>query len=240
MDVSPFVGTSRELLVEGLVGLFDEVRASGESRWVLLEAPSGWGKTRVGKEFYAQLAKKQSSPSYWPERIDDTTHKERKGVSPVGKREAGSLPEFLWWGLSCSSYEGAPAPALRNGVDWLKDHSTFVSVALQKSRPRLEGKIQELATKRWEIAQEGALEAAAQVANAAGAAVPGLGLMVMCARWWTGAVRERRSNRQMVAEASEMGSSQGGLVEEVVTGLSEFGRAGFPVVLFVEDLHHGG
>ena len=60
----------------------------------------------------------------------------------------------------------------------------------------------------------------------------------MCARWWTGAVRERRSNDQLVAEASEMGSSQGGLVKEVVNGLSEFGLAGFPVVLFVEDLHH--
>ena len=171
MDMSPFVGASRQLLVKGLVGLFDEVRASGESRWVSLEAPSGWGKTRVGKEFYAQLAKTQSPPSYWPERIDDTTHKERKGVSPVGDREAGSLPEFLWWGLSCSSYEGAPAPALRNGVDWLKDHSKFVSIALQKSRPRGEGAIQALAKKRWDIAQEGALEVAAQAVSAAGAAV---------------------------------------------------------------------
>ncbi len=38
-------------MVDGLVDLFTDVRDSGESRWVSLEAPSGWGKTRVGREF---------------------------------------------------------------------------------------------------------------------------------------------------------------------------------------------
>lgn len=52
----PFVGESRLLLVDGLVTLFDQVNERNESCWVSIEAPSGWGKTRIAQEFYARLA----------------------------------------------------------------------------------------------------------------------------------------------------------------------------------------
>ena len=64
----PFVGDSRHRVVDGLVDILDEMNSTGEPRWVSLEAPSGWGKTRVVQEFYARLAARQSN-HYWPETI---------------------------------------------------------------------------------------------------------------------------------------------------------------------------
>jgi hypothetical protein len=56
----PFVGESRIKLVDGLVLVLDEVETRCEARWVSLEAPSGWGKTRVAQELYARLAAREA------------------------------------------------------------------------------------------------------------------------------------------------------------------------------------
>ena len=63
VESSPFCGVSRRLLVDGLVSVFDQVCSDGGPCLVSLEAPSGWGKTRVAREFYARLAAdRQSEP----------------------------------------------------------------------------------------------------------------------------------------------------------------------------------
>ena len=238
MDRSPFVGASRESLVDGLVDLFGNVCASGEPRWVSLEAPSGWGKTRVGKEFYARLAEEkqsESSPKYWPATIGDMSRTERKLVSPSGDREAGSLPTYLWWGLSCSTGEHS---ALRDGLDWLTKHGKFVSIACNEDKPRGERAIKNVVEQRWQFAQESALEAAGQMAGVAGVVIPGMGLLALMARLGTNAIRSHQTKKKMVAEASDLGSTQSELVEGVVDGLCDFGRSRFPVVLFVEDVHY--
>ena len=237
MDPTPLVGASRELLVQDLVNLFDDVRASGEPLWVSFEAPSGWGKTRVGKEFYERLAARQRSPKYWPDAISKLTYNKRKVVSPEGDRKEGSLPEFLWWGLPCLGDERFPEPALRGGLDLVDEHAPFVSIACDEQRGLTERYIKKLVEERWQFAQEGMVEAAAQTMSAAGAAVPGLGLLVLCMRLGTSAARARRSKKEMVAEASVLGPDREGLAKAVVDGLCELGRRRFPVVLFVEDVH---
>lgn len=65
-------GTSRIRLVDGLLALVDQVQALGEARWVSLEAPSGWGKTRVAQALYERLAARQTQ-AYWPATILEAT-----------------------------------------------------------------------------------------------------------------------------------------------------------------------
>ena len=91
------------LLVDGLVSVYKRVLSGGGPCLVSLEAPSGWGKTRVGREFYARLAAdRQSEPRYWPAVIEDPDQC-RKAVRPARfERPGGSLPKFFWWGIACS------------------------------------------------------------------------------------------------------------------------------------------
>ena len=72
----PFLGQSRIRLVDGLLAILAEAEARREARWVSLEAPSGWGKTRVAQALYARLAVRpdpgadSTGPSrYWPATI---------------------------------------------------------------------------------------------------------------------------------------------------------------------------
>lgn len=238
-DVSPFVGQSRLKLVEGLVEVYGGVCSSGESRWVSLEAPSGWGKTRVGKRFYAELAALQEKerPRYWPETLGETSRDERKLVVPRGKREEGSLPDFLWWGISCSSDERFRSPALREGLSELVSHSQYVSIACRNRQTIGEKAIQKIRREVWQFAEGGAMELLGLATGALGASLPGMGLAVLALKKTSGAVQGHRSTKRMVGEESEIGASTGGLVDEMTKQFRQIGRAKFPVVVFVEDVH---
>ena len=238
-EVSPFVGRSRLQLVKGLVEIHDRVCSSGESRWMSLEAPSGWGKTRVGKRFYAELSARQTKelPRYWPATLGETNRDDRKVVVPRGEREEGSLPTFLWWGMSCSSDDRFSAPALREGLSELVSHSQYVSIACRDRQTKGERAIEKLRNEVWEFAEGGAVEAVSQAAAAIGVALPGMGLAVLAGRKVLGAAKSQRADSRLVADASELGASTGGLVEDLVEQLRQIGRARFPVVLFVEDIH---
>ena len=225
--MSQFVGASRVGLVDGLVDLFTDVRDSGESRWVSLEAPSGWGKTRVGREFYARLAAGQSSPRYWPDVIADPN---RKAVVPKGKRPPGSLPEFLWWGVSCSDRNGVAAEALRSDLGQLKEHAPLVDVVCKHGRDLKEKVIQGFLKTRAALVSTGAK-------TLAGNFVPGVGLAVFFARIAVGAAREHRQDRVLMGEESEIGAGGRELVEQVIDELCVLGNNRFPIVLFIEDVH---
>ena len=236
-ELATFVGQSRMLLVEGLVELFDEVSSSGESRWVSLEAPTGWGKTRVGKRLYAELAARQKPPAYWPASLGEVSRGEHKVVAPKGKRQEGSLPEFLWWGIACSSDEHFRAPALREGVSELASHSQYVSIACRKNRPIGEKAIDRVRSEAWDFMKAGAMEGFGAVVGTLGVALPGMGLAVLAGRKMASAVKSHRADRQTVGDESEIGASSRGLVEELTEQFREIGRAKFPVLVFVEDVH---
>ena len=227
LDFSPFVGQSRVLLVDGLVEFFGRVSVSGESLWVSLEAPSGWGKTRVGKQFYARLAAGQSSPPYWPATIADPN---RKSVVPVGERPAGSLPDYLWWAVSCSDRNGVAAEALRSDLKQLEEHAPFVDIVCRHGRDFKEKVIEGFLRERSALLEAGALDLA-------GTVVPGLGLVALFARMATGALKTSRENQSLVGEASQIGAGSGELPDQVIEQLCALGNAGFPMVLFIEDIH---
>ena len=221
------MGKSRELLVDGLERTFVQVRDSGESRWVSLEAPSGQGKTRVGREFYARLAARQSSPRYWPEAISNP---DRKAVVPTGDREAWSLPEFLWWGVSYRARDGVGGQALRSFLGQLERHAPFVSIACRRSQSITEKAIQGFRKEWLKIAKELALDFA-------GKPIPLFGPMQHVGSRSRDAIQDFRKTRKVVREPSDISEDGAELASEVIDDLCTPSKAGFPLVVFIEDLH---
>ena len=138
----PFVGESRFRLVDGLLAVLDEVETRCEARWVSLEAPSGWGKTRVAQEFYARLAAREAEADtgrYWPATILETVPEatldqvgsRRKRVYPRWiDRGAGSLPSFFWWGIACDMRsDGTATESLLADLRQIETHAIYLEAA---------------------------------------------------------------------------------------------------------------
>lgn len=233
--LTPFVGESRHLLVDGLVQVYDDVKHTGTSRWISLEAPSGWGKTRVGREFYARLAASQAEPTYWPRAIAD---RRRKVTHPeVIEREAGSVPEFLWWGIACSTRDDLPTNALIADLRQIEVHAPYVEVAWKQLVSRWERRQDQASQVGRMILEEGASETAAAAAQLVGTSI-GLGLVVRLARWTKDALQERREQEQLIAgdEVLRIAPSLD-VIDDTVSVLARASRPGLPIVLLIEDLH---
>ena len=233
--LTPFVGESRHLLVDGLVQLYDDVKHTGTSRWVSLEAPSGWGKTRVGREFYARLAASQTEPAYWPVSIAD---KRRKATFPeLIPRAADSVPEFLWWGIACSTRDDLPTNALIADLRQIQVHAPYVEVAWKRLESSWERRQDQIAHAGRMILEEGASVAAAAAAELVGVSI-GLGLAVRLARWTKDQVQERREQERLISDSEILRIEPSlDIVEDTVEILSRASRSGFPLVLLIEDLH---
>ena len=147
------------------------------------------------------------------------------------------MPEFFWWGISCSSDGRSRTDALATaGVQW-EAHGPFVSIACKRDKKLTKKFFEKLGTEKGSLAQEGALEAAAQAASALGASLPGLGLAVWLTRLVTKAKKQRKIDKKLVEDVAEPGALEGRRVEKLVNNMSQLGRAKFPVVAFVEDVH---
>ena len=228
-------------MVDGLVSIYDRVLRDGRPCLVSLEAPSGWGKTRVGREFYRRLVARRPMPRYWPDEINDPDQG-RKAVRPAKfEKGRGALPEFFWWGIACSVRNGQSTGMLREDLQQLDDHKVFLEEArrgLVPWRKRVGAKVNKVARA---LGEEGGMEAAAKVGETfADAAVPALGISVRLVRMGVKAGRERLQVRRAVAEPSLVGGSDASdIVDDSVALLGDISRAGLPVVVFVEDIHKG-
>ena len=233
--LTPFVGESRRLLVDGLVELFDDVKRTGNTRWVSFEAPSGWGKTRVGREFYACLAASQTEPAYWPAAIAD---KRRKVTFPeVVEPGAGAVPEFLWWGIACSTRDDLPTNALITDLRQIEVHAPYVEVAWKRLETRWERSQDQIAHAGRIVLEEGASAVAAAAAELVGVSIM-LGLPVRLARWTKGQVQERREQERLISSTEILRIKPSlEIVEDTVEILARASRPGFPLVLLIEDLH---
>ncbi len=239
-----FVGASRIALVDGLVALAARVNTEARPQWVSLEAPSGWGKTRVARELYARLAQRQPAPPYWPPTILDSSQlplddvsSRRKRVNPEVMHNPGSLPSFAWWGISCAARNGVPSVALAQDVATLQAHAPYLEDAWlrlpRSSRLPIDAR-DFLAT----VIDEAAMEVGGRLVEAAlGTAVPGLGLVRWAAEWGWGKNQERLQRRDRLAGTSGIGPDHRATADSVVEMLARLARPGLPLVLFVEDLH---
>jgi hypothetical protein len=249
----PLIGSSRIRLVDGLLALVDQVQQTGETRWVSLEAPSGWGKTRVAQALYERLAARQSQ-RYWPATIleataaahsDDITDR-RKRVYPEWDkldRAAGSLPDFFWWGLSGADYKnGAASSILRKDIEQqIERHAVYLELAWAALDRLDHGAFPTLADARRalgavldEVAGWGVGEALEQFA---GWGLPGSGLLVRLARGRVDKARADAERRAAVALAGPLPAAQPNLLDDTRDNLTRLARPGLPVLVFIEDLH---
>ena len=234
-----FYGASRHLLLKGLISLYNGCVESQESLIVALEAPSGWGKTRVAQEFYARLAAAQPKPRYWPDRIDDPDQG-RKAVRPAPFTRGGqSLPHYFWWGIACSARNGIKTSMLRDDLKQLGKHSLY----LDEARKRLTSKGGRVATMVGSagkaIAKEGTQEFVGKAADLLlGDIVPIVGIPYRLARMGISASSAHRQRRKALAAPTLLGESDySDLVDEALTLFAEVCEVGLPLVVYVEDIH---
>lgn len=226
--MSPFVGASRFRLVDGLLAVYDSVVEAGRPVWVSLEAPSGWGKTRVVREFYGRLAARQSKPVYWPRDIEDP---DRKATHPSQFiRAARSLPEFLWWGIPCSLQAG------RLNTHQLDIHEPYIKKAWQKLISRRERAYSGLVTTIRRLMRAGPSDLLSRlVAWLAGTTVPGLGLVLDLAY---DRLRDAYTTHQAFVSTSTIDEGDSSdAIEVTVDFLVQVSKPGLPIVIFLDDLH---
>ena len=250
----PFVGRARRELVRALRDEFASVQQEGaRPRLVTLEAVTGWGKTRILQELYAMLAAEQAAPAYWPPTIAgaarhdhaSSTHGTRKLVFPevVDNVATDREPTFFWWGITATRRQSGQVPiqALAQDMTQLAYHAEpldrrFAHVASVRQRAARVARRRggSLAT---EIAASAAGEAVVGGAASAGATIAGpVGAVI---GFSVGMVLKYAS--ELRGTASEVGDAtdedRKDLVEPIATALSEFARAGIPLIIVVEDLH---
>ena len=247
----PFVGESRHKIVDGLVTLLTDVQLHERALWVSIEAPSGWGKTRVAHAFYEKIAGRQEK-RYWPATIlegtDATLHdvaSRRKRVFPEPScfdREAGSLPEFFWWGIACDLRNGVPTQILQQDLGQLEAHSVFLEAAwsaLVKGTEKYGMSGERARQVALKLAEESATEGAGFLAQKLlEVSLPGLGLAVDLAKFGFGKAQAGRDQRRAIAQAGVLPNDEKiDIVEEAAATLKRLARPGLPVIVFIEDLH---
>ncbi|WEK14917.1 MAG: tetratricopeptide repeat protein [Candidatus Microbacterium phytovorans] len=236
-----FVGAGRRAIVDGLIAAFDQVRTTERPLWVSIEAPSGWGKTRIAREFYARLAsERQSDPPYWPGSILDGASDvqfRRKRVHPTVTHVAGSLPDFMWWGISCSLRDGVASAVLTEDMGQFRAHAAYLEDAWRTRAPRSSRITAGLRAFGGAAVDEAAMEVAGQVVESVvGAAIPGLGLVRWLGERSVDAIRDTAARRERLSsEAPVMAATD--FVDEAVALVSRLAIPELPVVVFVEDLH---
>ncbi|MCH7669957.1 MAG: tetratricopeptide repeat protein [Acidobacteria bacterium] len=245
----PLVGESRILLVDGLVDLFDQVNKTGEPLWVSLEAPSGWGKTRVAREFFGRLAtERQTDPYYWPASILESArgstsgvHDRRKRVFPeVVNRQAGSLPDWFWWGISCSTRRGVPDQALVSDLAQLADHEEALEISWRGLVAFSDRHKERYREWRNAVAHETAMEGMGRLVEVvAGFSPPFLGLGAKMFVWTKKAIDGAHGRRKFLGSETTItpGAERGDVIDDTAALLTRMARPGLPAVLFIEDAH---
>jgi len=121
---------SRHIDFELLVAAFDRVVNDGIPEVFVVEAPTGWGKTKFVQTFYERLALSQVGNAYWPPQLlvgedKDDWQSSRKRIFPADFQipDGSELP-WLWWGVSCNKrQDGRPAQVLFEDGSQLAAHA---------------------------------------------------------------------------------------------------------------------
>lgn len=237
---STFYGDSRIKLVDGLLDVFDSIICDRSPTWISLEAPSGWGKTRVVQEFYASIAARQKS-EYWPSSIVDMTKENlfdvtyrRKRVYPDPRhfsRESYSLPEFMWWGIACDMRNGNPIDVLLEDLNQIEAHRPYLALAwaaLSSIQKKYIPSISEAKKIAAEIAIEG---------FSALNLVPAAGIILKLSKWFFDKDRVRSKSREMLYKAGKIEMDEKTLIDGIAAEFTKLAISGLPVIVFVEDLH---
>lgn len=243
---TPFVGPERLAIVAQLLDTYDEVVATRRPRWVSLEAPAGWGKTRIVQEFYGRLAvERQRTPRYWPVSLVDAVPEAAAGRAVEQRRKRvypqrvdppdGATPPWFWWGVTCASRAGTPSQALADDVTQFDAHREELLARWRQLSGVSARAWQAWVTRRSEVAETGFGEALQLAGDAANLAVPGSGFLVMLGKWGYQTLTRGGGGGPRTFDAADRERQD--LVEEIVAGVTMLVEAGIPLVFAIEDLH---
>ena len=249
---SVFVGESRKALVKGIVDKLDNLTDfRGDSRACLisLEAPSGWGKTRVIQEVYKLIAERQSSP-YWPHSIipenEDDPVSRRKHLVPSFDgvaRDRNVLPEFFWWGLTCDMRStNMLSRTLMEDIEQLRFHAPYLEASWAASKLTGLGKYATITKAKSALGalfEEGATTGLAKLAELGLGATPfGIGLGLKLVTGGIKAAKDRKEELTQMALGSEAHkAADEDLIDETVNLFARLAHKDLPIIICVEDIH---
>ena len=240
-----FVDDARCELVDLLERAYLRVAGTGVPEWISIEAPSGWGKSRLVHELYRRLAAThQDDGAFWPPSLAGAMAAGAEGGDPgvdaVRKRTfpeqlspaTGATPAWLWWGIGCDHRYGTPLQALANDIGQIERLTGVLEQRWRRQASVLDKTKAALTRRQGELVDTAVGESVSAAAGVLGAAVPGLGFVVLAAKWGIRKLKEPSAGRVEVGLSDKLD-----LVDEVAPGIARFAREVVPVVIFVEDLH---
>jgi len=230
----PFVGEERRAHLDRLVEAYEEVARTGESRLVVLTAPTGWGKTRVVRELYAHLAASDGG-DYWPPRLEadgGSWLEARKCVfpAPFDVSEGASIP-FLWLGVACQRDRmGRELAALQYAEAQFAAHVGPLAAALQGAGERWKTRLSAVGAVAGLFGLPDPVQAAMTWHGIATA-----GWEMLTGEWKT--VRDRRAvdqARRVETHGAAEESGRGVVLAEQIARIS---GPDLPIVLVLDDAH---
>ena len=241
---SKFRGESRRLLVEGLVSLYSGLGETNSDKksvkpvWVSLEAPPGWGKTRVGLQFYEHLAKEeQGETAYWPAEIDTTLGRKRTYPTDFIRPEK-SLPKYLWLGFTCSHRQKNPTKAWEQDIKQLECHLVYVAAKSRELTGLPKRALRAIRSKQKNLAEMGFDELLPIAIGALVDTFPGIGALKKITTSGSKVAYERiKDNRKIARETRLTIPTDCTEVERVVKYLTTISKDGLRIVILVEDIH---
>lgn len=247
-----FVGKGRKALVQGIVNRLDNLtdnKGSSRACLISLEAPSGWGKTRIIQEVYKQLAERQAS-AYWPGSIisegEDDPVSWRKHLAPsfIGvPRNRDVLPEFFWWGLTCDMRStNMQSRTLMEDIEQLRFHAPYLEASWAASKLTGLGKYATIAKAKSALGAlfaEGAVSGLSKLAELGLGATPfGIGLGLKLVTSGARAVKAKKEEHSQMEKGYEAHETiDQGLVDETVNLFSRLAHIELPIIICVEDIH---
>ena len=249
---SIFVGEGRKALVKGIVDSIDNLtdfRGHSRACLISLEAPSGWGKTRVIQEVYKHIAERQSSP-YWPHSIipesEDDPVSRRKHLVPSFDgvaRDRNILPEFFWWGLSCDMRSSNMlSRTLMEDIEQLRFHAPYLEASWAASKLTRLGKYATIAKAKsalGAIFEEGTTTGLAKLAELGLGATPfGIGLGLKLVTGGIKAAKDRKEELSLMELGSEAHeAADENIIDETVNLFARLTHKDLPIIICVEDIH---
>ncbi len=208
-----------------------------QPRLVIIEGPSGLGKTFIAHHLYAEIARSQE---YWPADItyEEGTSARRRVTHPtVVPTTRNTLPSYFWWGIEARqgpSTEGAHV--LPEACAQIAAHERYLNRAAMQRSPRL--RLAQLFENLSRL-----VEAAAPFAPVVGSTVGRARDIADLATASAETARHAEALRGAIAPSRHRGGRvttdeyHADLVESTTGLIQQLARAGLPVLVFVEDAH---
>lgn len=241
----PFVGDSHRALRDSLLELISP-REHG-FRAVVVEGPSGVGKSRVIREVYAALVAQQPVPQYWPELpLAPRNPLAGRQVLGPGRREfvwePNALPSFLWWDIYCSANaDHDPFDAIWAFTPFLERHLLPTALA-QSVQKGLAAEIaadvrNSLRSLIREALEEGGVESLNRLMGSLDVALPGMAWLAHRVASGVQWLKRRQEAHRALQSHTILATSAASANAHAVEQLAAMTAGVLPGVVAIEDLH---